>query len=97
VGNHPAGRGPFDTLDQAGNVWEWCLDVWEEAAYRKRAGAEPDPVVTVADKGRRVLRGRGWHDHAFSLRAAYRGSGPTEGCSRDVGFRVAVAPTSLGS
>lgn len=98
VGNHPAGRGPFGTLDQAGNVWEWCLDVWDETAYRKRAGAEPlDPVATTGDRERRVLRGGGWLNPAGGLRASLRFGLPA-GLRRDlIGFRVAVAPASLGS
>jgi formylglycine-generating enzyme required for sulfatase activity/predicted MPP superfamily phosphohydrolase len=74
VGSFPAGRGPFGALDQAGNVWEWCLDAWDEAAYRKRAkGAEPvDPMVEGDDGAVRVLRGGGWFVSAVNLRAAYR-------------------------
>lgn len=50
VGSFPAGRGPFGTLDQAGNVREWCLDDWDVNAYAKRAKktSEPvDPVVVI--------------------------------------------------
>jgi len=98
VGRHPAGRGPFGTLDQAGNVWEWCLDVWDETAYRKRAVAEPlDPVVTTGDRELRVLRGGGWFLPAVFLLAAGRHGDPAGYRGGDFGFRVAVAPASLGA
>ena len=97
VGAHPEGRGPFGTLDQAGNVWEWCLDVWDAEAYSKRVaqGGEPtDPVVAEGDKDARVLRGGGWVRPAEGLRAACR-SGSRAGLRDDViGFRVAAAPAS---
>src|SRR5262249_5233454 len=48
VGTFPRGAGPFGTLDQAGNVWEWCEDVWDAKAYRGREGAK-DPVNNRGD------------------------------------------------
>ncbi|MEM7586210.1 MAG: SUMF1/EgtB/PvdO family nonheme iron enzyme [Acidobacteriota bacterium] len=91
----PAGAGPFGTLDQAGNVWEWCQDVWDEAAYRKRAGREPlDPLVTEGEAGFRVLRGGGWDGSAGILRAACRLRSLAADRGRYIGFRVLAAPSS---
>jgi formylglycine-generating enzyme required for sulfatase activity/predicted MPP superfamily phosphohydrolase len=96
VGSYPAGKGPFGTLDQAGNVWEWCRDAWDSDAYRKRAtGAEPvDPLVEGHVDSDRVLRGGGWADSAVSLRSASRYWGPASSRVVDIGFRVAAAPAS---
>jgi formylglycine-generating enzyme required for sulfatase activity len=96
VGSHPKGRGPFGTLDQAGNVWEWCLDTRDKKAYDKRKATESlDPIVTSGNAEWRVLRGGGWLDPARSLQAAYRGRSPARNRRGVVGFRVAVAPASL--
>jgi formylglycine-generating enzyme required for sulfatase activity len=98
VGSFPAGRGPYNHLDLAGNVWEWCLDVWDEEAYRERAGSEPrDPVVEEGDKDWRVLRGGGWSNPAENLRSAIRFRDPAANRNRHIGFRVAVVPSSLDS
>jgi formylglycine-generating enzyme required for sulfatase activity len=48
VGSYPQGAGAFGALDQAGNVWEWCEDVWDAAAYRRRDG-QRDPVSATGD------------------------------------------------
>jgi formylglycine-generating enzyme required for sulfatase activity len=97
VGSKAGGRGPFGTLDQAGNVWEWCLDVWNPKVYRERAGrAVADPVVTEGDSERRVLRGGGWFYPAEFLRAAFRYSYPAAYRDDGVGFRVSAAPASFG-
>ncbi|HZF09024.1 MAG TPA: SUMF1/EgtB/PvdO family nonheme iron enzyme, partial [Thermoanaerobaculia bacterium] len=71
VGSFPRGAGPFGTLDQAGNVWEWCEDVWDEKAYQGREGAE-NPVNNGGDKAVRCRRGGSWYYRAGALAAAFR-------------------------
>lgn len=46
AGARPEGAGPFGTLDQAGNVREWCVDPWAgDPAFRAvRGGAWDDPA-----------------------------------------------------
>jgi formylglycine-generating enzyme required for sulfatase activity len=98
VGSFPAGRGPFGTLDQAGNVWEWCRDAWDEEAYGKRAksaGETVDPVVEGDESSWRVLRGGGWVHSAMFLRAAIRLRDPAGYRDASFGFRVAAAPARL--
>jgi formylglycine-generating enzyme required for sulfatase activity len=70
VGQYPKGRGPFGTFDQAGNVWEWCLDPWDEQAYAEREGTT-NPTAT-GDEAVRVVRGGSWDNPAGFLRSAIR-------------------------
>lgn len=59
--------------DMLGNVWNWCWDLYDPEVYGTY----------------RVLRGGGWFDEHWSLRAsARRRSHPTYRVD-DVGFRVA--------
>ncbi|HKI06021.1 MAG TPA: SUMF1/EgtB/PvdO family nonheme iron enzyme [Thermoanaerobaculia bacterium] len=96
AGCFPAGRGPFGSLDQAGNVWEWCRDSWDATAYKKTVHAHEslNPIVEVAYMEDRVLRGGGWYFPAESLRAAYRLRDPAWNRTVVLGFRVAAAPQS---
>ncbi len=71
VGAYPEGRGPFGTLDQAGNVFEWCADVWDPKASEGRDG-QLDPVSTKGEAAFRVLRGGSWVLQHWHLAAAYR-------------------------
>ena len=66
------GAGPFGTLEQAGNVREWCADSWGR-----------DPTF-------RVIRGSGWDDPAWKLRAAFRTWAGSDERSPSLGFRVAL-------
>jgi len=88
VGAHPLGQGPFGTLDQAGNVAEWCKDVWDHEAYQKRGFYKLDPVVTKGDYRGRPVRGSDWCSHALFMAAAFRTFGMTsyQNAGR-VGFR----------
>jgi formylglycine-generating enzyme required for sulfatase activity len=95
VGSYPGGKGPFGTLDQAGNVWEWCLDVWDQGAYQKRASREVlDPVVREGEAESRSVRGGSWSAPAGLLRSAIRGRGWADFWYGDLGFRVAAGRPS---
>jgi formylglycine-generating enzyme required for sulfatase activity len=90
VGALPHGAGPFGALDQAGNVWEWCEDVWDKKAYLGRDG-EKDPVNTRGDTAVRCLRGSGsWRGVARSLAAATRYGVKVSDRSPIVGFRCVL-------
>lgn len=95
VGTFEAGRGPFGTLDQSGNVWEWCRDEWDESAYQKLGVDTTDPYVNNISTRWRALRGGGWDnagEETKYLMPAYR-----MGNLKDIqhfahGFRLAVIP-----
>jgi len=61
VGIYPNGASPWSTLDLAGNVWEWCLNEYEN----------PDHIGTENDVSR-VLRGGSWDLNPRYCRAADR-------------------------
>ncbi|WP_428268392.1 SUMF1/EgtB/PvdO family nonheme iron enzyme [Haliangium sp.] len=105
VGSLPSGRGPYGHLDLAGNVDEWCRDVWDPNAYRKPPSSTTivvDPCLEPSGEryqttSERSARGGGFECGVRSMRAARR-----FGCSADVlldflGFRVAIVPTRAPS
>jgi formylglycine-generating enzyme required for sulfatase activity len=82
VQSHSEGAGPFGTLNQAGNVWEWVEDCYESDSYRQqvdkhRADGNNDaplvsPVYVLSRCETRRLRGGSFWDVPWYLRSAYR-------------------------
>jgi formylglycine-generating enzyme required for sulfatase activity len=94
VGSYPANA--YGLHDMAGNVWEYCLDEWDERAYTE--GPEDNPVAGgslypgetyLGVTTRRVIRGGSWGGAPVNLRVAYRDSHPPDGAGPHVGFRCA--------
>jgi formylglycine-generating enzyme required for sulfatase activity len=95
----PVGRYPpngYGLYDLAGNVWEYCLDAWQEDFYTVSPVENPiagdhwftgDDYLQVTT--RRVIRGGSWGGGAVNLRVAYRDSHPPSGAGDHVGFRCA--------
>jgi formylglycine-generating enzyme required for sulfatase activity len=84
--------------DMHGNVWEWCRDAWDAAAYRRaeRCDGVADPEVTEEMVGQadpvRVVRGGSWVIRAWHCRSAFRDGWWPGNRFRDRGFRVCLFP-----
>lgn len=63
-------------FDMLGNVWEWCWDYADPARYANY----------------RVLRGGGWADQHWSVRASVRRGSMPETRLDDIGFRLCQGP-----
>lgn len=68
----PAGDSPYDCVDMVGNVWEWCVDDWDDAAYAKRVNQEVIDPKIINDSSQKVVRGGSWDDNGTLVRAAFR-------------------------
>lgn len=61
----------FGLHDFHGNLYEWCLDVYNESFYFSKEAAGLDPVFTGAGDFR-VIRGGGWFYEPGSCRSGNR-------------------------
>ncbi len=82
MGIYPQGASPFDVLDLAGNVWEWCLNKYDS----------PKDVAPGGD-ARRVVRGGSCDGVRGRARCAYRDHALPDYRVNDIGLRlVCVSP-----
>ncbi|HEX9620620.1 MAG TPA: formylglycine-generating enzyme family protein [Polyangiaceae bacterium] len=93
----------FRLYDLHGNVWEWCHDVFDETAYRRRVDGAADPGAssrrqehesglesTLESGRRRVLRGGSWRARPEYCRSASRFGHDPDARMWFHGFRVCL-------
>jgi formylglycine-generating enzyme required for sulfatase activity/serine/threonine protein kinase len=83
VGTYSANA--FGLHDVAGNLWEWCLDGYDEGFY----GRSPwvDPVAPWAGAADRVRRGGSFGHAALNARSALRISNTPSNAGNNLGVR----------
>jgi hypothetical protein len=77
VGMYPQGATRQGALDMAGNVWEWCLNTYE------------DQDLSITTAGRRVIRGGSWGILPVNLRVSNRNRFNAVNRTNYIGFRLA--------
>jgi formylglycine-generating enzyme required for sulfatase activity len=90
VGSYPSGASPYGAMDMSGNVWEWVNDWYLINYYDSSPYSNPPGPASGTYK---VLRGGGWYNYWYHVRAALRSSNTPGTRHYDIGFRCAgVAP-----
>ncbi len=91
VDRYPANA--WGIYDMHGNVWEWCLDWYDEKYYEKcnEKGVVENPQGPDGGSDR-VLRGGGWNISEHYCRSAYRGYSSPGSRGDGIGFRLVFVP-----
>ena len=90
VGSFPGGASWCGARDMAGNVYEWCLDFYDEDYYRASPTDDPAGPETGSE---RAVRGGAWMSDPYQCRPAVRsGDVPERTISYD-GFRCLIVPS----
>lgn len=82
VGLYPCNVSPYGLVDCSGNVWEWCLNKYDD----------PDDSDTAGEE-MRALRGGSWFFNQAFARAAARFRGLIDDRYFESGFRVCCVPS----
>jgi formylglycine-generating enzyme required for sulfatase activity/serine/threonine protein kinase len=77
--------------DMHGNVWQWCMDWWNDAYYDNSPTDDPSGPTSGAG---RVIRGGSWRAGPALCRSANRNSGELAFRAGNLGFRLARVPSS---
>ncbi len=83
VGLYPSGATAHGVMDMAGNVWEWCLNNYDEPQT-------PESLQIDIAPARRAIRGGGWNSsEPVSLGPSYRNGANPSYRFNLLGFRLA--------
>jgi formylglycine-generating enzyme required for sulfatase activity len=89
VGSFPTNASPCGCVDMAGNVWQWCADVFDSKYYAISPAANPTGPTSGSNH---VLRGGGWVNvKPKTFRSAYRNYDGEDNYDDSYGFRCVIS------
>ncbi|GEM_PF-1109782 len=94
VGSYKGGVSPCGAADMAGNVWEWCLDTFEESFYEK--SPQNDPICYRERSQFRAVRGGSWNEIPRNCRITRRVKTHAGSAAKDLGFRCVINTRKQG-
>ena len=90
VDTFPVDESPFGVRGMAGNMRDWCADLYEKTGPPlANATVVPPDLGDITSRARRAVRGGAWTNYPRSSRVAYRRGSDPWSRSADYGFRVA--------
>jgi sulfatase modifying factor 1 len=102
VGGYASGASPYGCIDMAGNVREWCADLYDPHYYENAPAKNPKGPSEVGgvimpvsgkDNRPRVLRGGSWQfDSNYAFHCIDRGNDDPTIRYNTGGFRCAATP-----
>ena len=92
VGMYPHGASPYGVQDMNGNVWEWCMDRYNENEYQERSGKEVKDPCRMEGGMTRVVRGGSWSYYRRGARCSCRSRNGADDFNDNIGFRVVCSP-----
>jgi formylglycine-generating enzyme required for sulfatase activity len=78
----------FGLYDMHGNVWEWCLDDWQDNYKTTSADGSAQIDTNENEKNLKVLRGGSWLHNPRNCRSASRDRTSSGDRSNRIGFRL---------
>ena len=100
VGANPLGASYYGVQEMAGNVAEWCLDIFDREYYSISPYYNPVNATPNNPQGpmNYVIRGGSWESQPYDIRCTKRNSGRyswgsnniNDAKSSTVGFRIVI-------
>jgi serine/threonine protein kinase len=78
-------QSEYGCIQMAGNIWEWCLDDFDEKFYEKNIDTNPSNIINSDIK---VVRGGSFDFIPIATRCAHRHKQNIYAKQKNVGFRV---------
>ena len=89
VDSFPIDESPFGVRGMAGNVCDWCLDVFSPSGSTSISQTKQSLDISAAQQGPRTFRGGSWLHTPRYTRSAVRTRYSASGRGGGLGFRLA--------